>query len=629
MSLRQMLLATCVAVLAIGVVHSNGLADGDENRGPAQPPAMETGSVRPDTFKLSTRQIRPTAASDTATGASPARTDSHWTLPTASTPAALPRTANRSEEIDLGPLRYFAAHNDLARVAAEIKLLREKHPGWEPPQDLFEEGQAGEDEQPLWDLFAAHDYAGVRAKIEAKQAEHPDWQPSHDLLNKLALGEAKQSLSAAYDARNWSTLIEIATANPMLLACNDVDALWKTAEALVRSGQEDQGVAAYRFILQSCSNPAERLATVQKANELLANPARVDELIAMGVKLADGHSEFEQVRLDQMRRRVGALASGKVGPGPSPLDLETLASHARSAGGASDAQLLGWYYLAAKGYTEAESWFTVALQSAKDPKAAEGLVLALRDGGKADAALKAALQYGDLDHANRRLVIELLSARLNEVSGHALTADENRALAKAVDTESSSDGAQALAWSAYRAGNAVDAQGWFRKAAKWQMSEPVALGLALCARRLKQDRDYLAVMGQYRATYPALAELELKLRPRRVASVPAAHRVRSKVARRGAGRSRDGSWDRSADQIVSTFQSGNYDQAMAMLEQRQAVRRSEPKGLALVRGWALYHRGDWDGAKRVFADVAAKGYSPEAQKGLSQIEYDLTPKRYR
>ena len=58
-----------------------------------------------------------------------------------------------------------------------------------------------------------------------------------------------------------------------------------------------------------------------------------------------------------------------------------------------------------------------------------------------------------------------------------------------------------------------------------------------------------------------------------------------------------------------------------MLEERRQERRPEPfSGLTVVRGWAMFHKGDWEGARQVFAELAAKGHAKEADEGLSTIQ---------
>ena len=87
-------------------------------------------------------------------------------------------------------------------------------------------------------------------------------------------------------------------------------------------------------------------------------------------------------------------------------------------------------------------------------------------------------------------------------------------------------------------------------------------------------------------------------------------------------------WDKSADEIVKAYDSGQYDTAVALLEQRRQ-KRSEPQGLAVIRGWAMYHKGDWEGAKKVFSSLDAGTATRERQEGLRVIEQSYTNPRYR
>jgi hypothetical protein len=41
----------------------------------------------------------------------------------------------------------------------------------------------------------------------------------------------------------------------------------------------------------------------------------------------------------------------------------------------------------------------------------------------------------------------------------------------------------------------------------------------------------------------------------------------------------------------------------------------------VVRGWALYHRGDWEGAKKAFAGLQAnKQQTDAAKEGLDTVK---------
>lgn len=578
------------------------------------PALSRNGSVRPAPFALDLpkpHSTAPTAASDT----------------------------ERPAPVDLSALRYFAAQNDLGRVSAEIRLLRAKNPDWEPPEDLFSGVQGGPEEQPLWDLFGKHDLAGIRAKMDEIRQAKPDWQPSSDLRDKLTLAQAHDDLVAASDSSNWAHVVEIASGNKMLLTCGDLDALWRTAEALVRTGEQRQGRDAYHYTLLTCEQPEARLATVQKASLVLTAPEDLDELIVMGQRRPDGRGEFDQIHLDLLRRKIGDAASGVSATLPTDGEIAAVARNAATPDGAADAQLLGWYARSRKDFTGAQTWFRTALREAPNAKAAEGLVLAVRDGGDLDAASRLALQYADLDPANRKLMVEIQSAALSDPKSGEPAADALAALTKAVVDAKSADGAQALGWHAYRRNDLPGAEGWFHKSADWQSNEPAAIGLVVTARRLHHDADYAARIAQYRSTYPRIAELESLMRSRPVVArrtrlareAPHGRTVRHVAAvRPHAGSTTDssGQWDKSADDIVKLYDAGQYDTAIARLEQRRQ-KGTEPRGLSLIRGWALYHKGDWDSAKQVFSSVDKGPPSRDSQEGLRVIQLGYTNPRYR
>lgn len=529
---------------------------------------------------------------------------------------------------DTGPLRFYAQQNDLARVAAEIRLLRARFPGWEPPNDLFTETKSTESEQPLWDLFGKHDLDGLKAAMEERRQRTPGWQPSSDLSSKLALAEASDALVRASDAKDYANVVDLASATPGLMTCGNLDAMWRTAEALAATDDEPHAVDAYRYILSSCAKPETRLATIQKASLVVKSPEAMDGLLRLGRRQPNGVNEFGDIRLDATRARIGEAAAGRTDAVPSQADLDQVGARARAPGGAKDAELLGWYALSRKDFAGAETWFRAAMLPSPSPKAAEGLVLALRDGGKMPEALKLAPQFAALGPLNRKLAMEVTVANLAGATA-PLPADQAVALGAAIDAEKSADAAQSFGWSLFKTGDIAGAEGWFKKSVAWQPSEPAAVGLMLVAKRLKHPADYAAVVAKYQATYPRVAELDHVMRSADRKPVKVArkvHRGATQVARAGAGG--EAGWDQSATDIVHTFESGQTDQALAMMDARRG-RHAEPRGLAVVRGWALYKKGDWDQAKAVFDDVGRRGMTDEAQRGLKQIELGYTNPRFR
>ena len=545
-------------------------------------------------------------------------------------PAALPPakggTPRTASGIDLAALRYYAGENDLGRVAAEIRLLRSQHPGWEPPQDLFSDAGATVDEQPLWALFAKHDLSALRAAMDDLRKGTPGWQPSADLATKLRLAEAHDALVAASDAKRWPEVIGIAEDTRGLLRCGDVDALWRTAEALKQVGDEPRAVAAYRYILADCEDRAERLATVQKAAAVLTMPGAVDGLMALGRTGSDGRGEFESLRYDPLRVRVGQAAAGKPGADVSATDLADLARIAETTGSVSDAQLLGWYHYARKAPTEAERWFRAALAITPTAKAAEGLVLALRDQNRLIEALDLSMAHRDAAPDNRKAFREIMSGLLVASTPAAVPEPEQvTAFKAAVETDKDAVGAQSFGWWLMKAKRPAEAEGWFQKSLAWQQTPEAAVGALLAARQLGHAKAAADVVSTYRARFPQVAELEAALRAR--AARPARVAVRA-VRGSTPKRRTDGGWDNGATAIVDTFQAGRYDDALALMDARRAT-KAEPHGLAIVRGWAQYKRGDWAAAEQTFGALAKTGTAPDAEHGLRVIQQGYLPPQLR
>lgn len=659
MSVRNILLATCAVIATTVTVHSQ-----------ASDPAAAPPSVAEPRPVDAADALRAAGLGDLAPAA-PAALELAK-IPKEAAPAATPAIDPATAPIDLSALWYFATQKDFARVAAEIKLIRRTHPQWTPPQDLFSAADGGgPEEEPLWDLFKAGDFAGMHARIDAMKRERPDWTPSANLSGKLALAEARETLVKASDAKDWPGVVAVATANKMLLTCNDLDALWRTAEALGRSGDGARATEAYRYALTTCTTPHDRLATVQKAG-LVLQSADLDKLLALGRRQADGSGEFDALRFDRLRSQIGAAIGDRTLPAPAQADLDALAAVARTPAGKGDAQLLGWYSYSRKDYPGAQGWFTQAMSAGPDPKAAEGLVLSLRGSHALPAAREAALRYAALGPDNRRLMLEIVTAAITDPTAGTVSDAELAAFGDAVNDARSEDGAQALlfradqkkdkkgvaewtakaiqwkgeeieanrsaegaealGWQLYTSNDLAGAQTWFGKSADWAPSESAAVGLVLTAHRLHHTGDYNARVAQYRAMFPRVAELEAQMRVQgpqpgkaRVADRRLARTAQSGSGDRAAG---SGNWDKSADDIIKTFHAGDYDKAVAMMDQRRA-RRSEPRGLSIVRAWALYHKGDWEGAKQAFSSLDAGELSRDREVGMRLIEQGYTNPRYR
>lgn len=630
MHVNRPLLLIALTVLATSAVHSQGVSSDESERRPAALFDDEYQGDRARQPALVAKLTDGTAVTDGngvphSVAAQPGGVQP-WTLYLPRTTAVSSGGAQVSpnDAADISALRYFASQNNLERVTAEIRLIRAKHPDWDPPSDLLSDSKGGDLEIPLWTAFAKQDFEGVRAGIAQIQQNNPDWQPSSDLLGKLTLAEASEKLVHASQDGQWGSVIDIAANNKMLLTCAYIDALWRTAEALARSDDAPRAEEAYRYILANCPKPEERLATVQKASQLIKSPDNIDSLIQLGRRLPNGKSEFESVRLDMFRKKIGAAAANVTAPTPNPNEIDAVAAHARTESDQNDQQLLGWYTYARKDYEQAETWFRMALLSGPNPKAAEGLVLTLRAAEKLPEAQDLAIQYAPLGPLNQKIMVETLTASLDDPKAPPLSVNDLAALAKGIDAAQSADGAASYAWHLFKAKDVSTAETFFRKSAGWKDNESAAIGLVVIARRLNQTAEYSALVAKYRQTYPKISEFDAMTQANAI--VTRAYVGRTRFAMQHG---RDSGWDKNADAIAKTLQSGDYAQAVAMIDARKQAGRPEPAGLMIVHGWALYHSGDWDGAKRVFAQAAAKGHAEEANDGLSQIHHAELPPALR
>ena len=403
----------------------------------------------------------------TATGASTVPYGAIYDAPLFGHAAAAPA------KVDETALRFYAAGKNRARVDAEIKRLRGLHPAWKVPANLYATG-AGNDEQPLWDLFAAGRTEELRFAIQAREKREAGWRPSADLLAKMARAETAAELKALSEAKDWSRVLDLAGAHPDTLSCGTVDLDWRVAEAFAELGSPERAYEVDAAILKSCHDRDERLATVRKAIDKLPS-ADIERLIASGDTLADGSGEFDDVRLDLARRQLGrAIAVALPAAGGTPADdvpaanLEALGAATLRTGEASDAALLGWYAFRHARWADADGWFKLGLQgSGGDSKMIEGHALALKELGRLAEAEQLAHAWRERSGVMRGLFVTLMAARLGGPDAAAIDPAEMADFTAILLADRSVEAAGALGWSAYGRQD-FDAAGlWFGRAVDW------------------------------------------------------------------------------------------------------------------------------------------------------------------
>ncbi len=397
--------------------------------------------------------------------------------------------APAAEIVDETALRFYAGQKNRTRVDAEVKRLRALHPAWRVPANLYATG-TGNDEQPLWDLFAAGRAEELRFAIQAREKREAGWRPSADLLAKMARAETAAQIRSLSDAKDWTHLLAVAAAHPDALSCAGMDLDWRVAEAFAGLGSPERAYEVDAAILKSCRNRDERLATVRKAVDTLP-AAAVDRLIAAGAVLADGSGEFDEVRLDLARRQMGRFLSAGAAEGGAvaPASLDALGAATLRSGDASDAALLGWYGYRLGHWAEADGWFKLGLQSSGgDGKMAEGHALALNALGHVDEAEQLAHAWRERSDVMRGLFVTLMTARLGSVDASAIDPAEMADFSTILLADRSMAAAGALGWTAYGRGDFDDAALWFGRAVDWsgsrELPDKVVEGYGLTLKRL-------------------------------------------------------------------------------------------------------------------------------------------------
>lgn len=420
-------------------------------------------------------------------------------------PAAQASTA--APQVDESALRYFAARGDTARLQAEISRLRALYPNWTPPADPLTARPTTDPQlENMWALYAQARYADVRKAISDRQTAEPSWQPPADLLDRLKLAEARSRLTAASDAKTYDEVIRIAAENPTLLTCSEVDVLWRLAEAFADTDRKPRARDAYLYVLSNCDNPPERLATVQKASELLA-PDMIEELLSKERTGPDGQPEFESLRDDLARRLVG---EGNTDPKLVVADkyLTRLERLAETDELASDALLLGWYYYRRDNLGGAERWFRKAFTQEETASAAEGLALTLTRQNSPLEAENVLYKWRDTSPGSKAAymaaVANLLALDPPPILQEAVLARMAPVVIEAKDAAA----AQQFGWYARYMRQPATAAQWFAAALSWKADdEPSAYGLVLSRNDLGDRAGVAAIQRAWAGRSERIANL--------------------------------------------------------------------------------------------------------------------------
>lgn len=400
--------------------------------------------------------------------------------------------------VDESALRYYAAQHAQARVEAEIRRLRALHPGWEPPTDLHRRGAGGED-QVLWDLYGKDRIDDLKLEIDRRMALQSGWRPSPEMVEKLRRKELRLELVAASDRSDWKAVLGLAERDALLLDGGDLDVIWRVAEATAETGSKDHALELYRLALAGARTPEERVGTVRKALAVLG-PTTTAPLLA-----EDRNGEFEPVRLDLARARIGEALRPEATAAPAAEDLERLALAARRPDAtAGDAALLGWAALKRGDATAAYDWFGIARAHGGDAKTTLGAALAAERSGRHDEAIEIAGAGAD-DAEVGGLYLDLVGTDIAGEAPKTLSAERTKRYVAVIEKLESGDAAQALAWYAWKAHQYEAARAWFVKAMAWRPTAKSAEGHLLALKALGDRAEFERLAADYRDRFADLA----------------------------------------------------------------------------------------------------------------------------
>lgn len=413
--------------------------------------------------------------------------------------AAEPAPASRPDEV---ALRYYASQKQTARVDAEIERLRRRHPGWQPPTDLWTAEPGAEDEGQLWDLLAAGRVSDLRKEFADRTRAEPGWTPSAGLVRALARRELRTETLALAKGSRWIELAALADSRKGDIDPGEVDLAWSVAEAWGRTERGPEALALLSRMMKAPSlGPEERRVSVLRAMAFLSM-ADVDSLTALGRP-----GEFGPIRIDLIRGRISAVLHDEAGQAVSADDLTAFEGFADTAADANQPALVAWYAFKLRDFPVALAWFKRAIARGGDAMVAHGLAHTLRELGLRRDAEDVAYAWREPLVNNALLFIDLLEGDLTRETPPAIEPERLKRYAEVTAATASGEGAQALAWYAYNNCQFDTALGWFKRAVSWFPKEATVYGYALSLRRMHQQRAFIEVVNRYDGLFPKVVDL--------------------------------------------------------------------------------------------------------------------------
>ncbi|SMD12204.1 hypothetical protein SAMN06297251_13129 [Fulvimarina manganoxydans] len=438
---------------------------------------------------------------------------------------ALAETNRPAPLVDESALRYYANHDQPERFRAELKRLQTLYPNWIAPTDFSD--TAGDSEADLWALFAKDDLEALDREIEARKAS-TGYTPSDDLTAKLRLKHLRRQLIGASDRKAYGQVIEIASREPALGGCADLDVSWRVAEAKGRTTTVAAAIADYRTLIDRCASVEERRATLQIA--LAAFGHQVAVLLSEPAIAQERTGAFDAIAIDMTRAQIAAVLENDA-PLPDEARLSRFVETSTASGNASDLILIGWLFRHRLDHADALEAFDLAARRAaetpdapqKAPWRAEselGAILSLVSLERTEEAASRASQARTMSDRLEGLYVEIEATRFEGDPPPRRPDAEIADFAAATARQRSARGAEVLGWYAHGFKQMTTARQWFEQSLGYGESEGAARGLILAAAASGDLAGAKRLRGEWAERYAALADLSLNetQKPARVQS---------------------------------------------------------------------------------------------------------------
>ncbi len=419
---------------------------------------------------------------------------------------AAPASAATSVSVDESALRYYASQGQKTRVDAEARRLSQKYPGWRMPDDLYAAKPGRSDEGPLWALYAQDRVDDLQAAVALREADEPGWQPSADLAEKIKQKGLRATIVRLAHDGDWRGVVQNVKASGTVWAQKDAEALWIIGEAFARQNDCAEAYIVYRLLLANHPEPAERIATIQRAIATVPMDY-VEKLLAMARPSEDGRGEFDAIGIDITRARIAAFLHDESANAVSTPELAAFEAFVRSTDDPNQLGLVAWYAFKRADYREALEWFKLSISHGGDAMIAHGLAHTLRKLEMRREAEEVAYAWREPLVNNAILFIDLLEGDLTKDRPPFIEPGRVARYAKVTVETGSGEGAQALAWYAYNTCQYPMALEWFQRAVAWLPKEATAYGYALTLQRLKRAKEFREVVNRYDGLFPRVVAL--------------------------------------------------------------------------------------------------------------------------